>query len=139
MFAIAVRIFCPSSRFIMSLRVSSDSVSMPSAHISIPPDEAAAQLRVDEVVGPGVAEPFDRQLPRDQLFAERGERLHVERDRVAPEIEEGETELPIPRSISSTSALALLSRNLWPWWIGATQSRMNTDSPSTFRPGRTIC
>jgi hypothetical protein len=33
MFRIARRIFSPSSRFIMSLRVSSDSVSMPSASI----------------------------------------------------------------------------------------------------------
>ncbi len=36
MWARAARIFSPSSRFIMSLRVSSDSVSMPSASIQQP-------------------------------------------------------------------------------------------------------
>ena len=81
----------------MSLRTSSDSDSMPSASIQQPARlQPVDEGGVGQVVGACVAEPLDRQLPRDQLVAERAERLHVERDRVAPEIEELDAELAVP-------------------------------------------
>ncbi len=53
------------------------------------------ERRIGQVVGAGVAEPLNRQLARDQLVAERGERLDVQRDRVAPQVEELDAELAV--------------------------------------------
>ena len=69
---------------------------MPSASIQQP-----ARLRrwtnagIGEVVGAGVAEPVDRELTRDELVAEGRERLHVQRDRVSPQVEELDAQLAI--------------------------------------------
>ena len=63
----------------------------PAAGLPQPLDER----RIGEVVGAGVAEPLDRQVARDQLVAERAERLHVQRDGVAPQIEEVDAELAV--------------------------------------------
>ena len=73
----------------MSLRTSSDSDSMPIDSIQQPDCRqlAARTSRLDQVVGAGVAEPLHVELARDQLVAEARERLLVERDRVAPEVE----------------------------------------------------
>ena len=49
--------------------------------------------RIGQVVGAGVAEPLDIQIPRDQLLAERAERLLVQRDRIAPEVEIADAQL----------------------------------------------
>ena len=96
MFLNAAWIFCRSSRLTMSLRTSSDSDSMPSASIQQPALlQPVHERRIGEVVGARVAEPLDRQVARDQLVAERRERLDVQRDGVAPEIEELDAELAI--------------------------------------------
>ena len=96
MLLIAVWIFCRSSRLTMSLRISSDSVSMPSASIQQPDlPQPVHERRIGQVVGARVAEPLDRQVARDQLLAERAERLHVQRDRVAPQVEEVDAELAV--------------------------------------------
>ena len=92
----AAWIFFRSSRLTMSLRMSSDSDSMPSASIQQPARlQPMDERRIGQVVGARVAEPLDRQLARDQLVAERGERLDVERDGVAPQIEELDAELAV--------------------------------------------
>ena len=57
--------------------------------------EAVDEGRIRQVVGARVAEPLDRQVARDELVAERRERLDVQRDRVAPQIEELHAELAI--------------------------------------------
>ena len=96
MFLNAVWIFCRSSRLIMSLRTSSDSDSMPSGeHPAAGLPEAVDERRIGQVVGARVAEPLDRQVARDELVAERRERLDVERDRVAPQVEEVHAELAV--------------------------------------------
>ena len=43
----------------------------------------------------GIADPLDRQPPRDQLVAERAERLDVQRHGVGPQVEEGHAEPPV--------------------------------------------
>ena len=92
----AAWIFCRSSRLTMSLRTSSDSDSMPSASIQQPGAlEPLHERRIGEIVGAGVAEPLDRQVARDQLVAEGAERFHVQRDGVAPQVEELDPELPV--------------------------------------------
>ena len=96
MFLNAAWIFCRSSRLTMSLRTSSDSDSMPERqHPAAGLLEPVDERRIGEVVGARVAEPLDRQVARDELVAERRERLDVERDRVAPEVEEVDAELAV--------------------------------------------
>ena len=56
--------------------------------------QARDELGVHEVVGPGVAEPLHAEVPGDELVAESGERLGVQRDGVAPEVEVPDAELP---------------------------------------------
>ena len=92
----AAWIFSRSSRLTMSLRTSSDSDSIPSASIQQPARfRRCDERRIGEIVGAGVAEPLDRQVARDQLVAERAERLHVQRDGVAPQVEELDAELAV--------------------------------------------
>ena len=96
MFSNAAWIFWRSSRLTMSLRISSDSDSMPEReHPAAGPPQPVHERRIGQVVGARVAEPLDRQVARDQLVAERAERLHVQRDRVAPQVEELDAELAV--------------------------------------------
>ena len=84
----ARRIFSRSSFFIMSRRTSSDSDSMPSDSIQQPD---ARSLATNSGLVRLSARPFPNhrtfELAGDELVAEAGEALRVQRDRVAPQVE----------------------------------------------------
>ena len=96
MLSIAVWIFCRSSRLTMSLRISSDSVSIPIASIQQP-------ARRSRCTNAGSVRLSARALPNHCIGSLRAisssqnaeNDLHVQRDCVAPQIEEVDAELAV--------------------------------------------
>ena len=140
-FVSARRIFSPSSRFIMSLRVSSDSDldaqrEHPAAGLPQPlrrtPDRSGCRRARCRTTGSASF----RAISSSQ---NRAERLDVERDGVAPEVEERQAVGPDRVLDLIDERLAICSRNLWPWWIGATQKSHEYGQPRSSRPAHTAC
>ena len=141
MLANAASIFLRSSRFdhvladLLGLGLDAER-----EHPAAGPLEPVHEGGIGQVVGARVAEPLDRQVARDQLVAERGERLDVQRDGVAPEIEELDARARGSCARSGRPAPWRCARGTCgPDGSARRRSRRSTGSRGWSRPARTAC